>query len=160
MRGTNEPPFRAGRRSVRYIANRPAVFVNPSIPTRGSEAVFAHCTAPTKLLGYGVRGFRYSLETHFESDSPAAIKVFFEPGHKVTLLNLSFYLDKALIALGESNGYTDYTICRSQIRVRFRDTKELYERARGFHWSYVYGDYVRELEYAMKLLDIDYIVIK
>ncbi len=145
---------------LRYVANRPAVFANPSIPNRGSEAVFAHCTAPTKLLGYGSRGFKYSLETHFESDTPAAIKVFFEGGHKVTLINLSFYLDKALIASGESVGFANYPICRSQIRIRFRDVKELYEKARGFHWSYVYGDYTRELEYAMRVLGIKYDLIR
>ncbi|MGC9009545.1 MAG: hypothetical protein ACP5I7_02895 [Sulfolobales archaeon] len=145
---------------LRYVANRPAVFANPSIPNKGSEAVFAHCTAPTKLLGYGSRGFKYSLETHFESDSPAAIKVFFEEGYKVTLLNLSFYLDKALIVLGESAGFTNYPICRSQIKIRFRDTREIYGKARGFHWSYVYGDYTRELEYAMKVLGIEYEVIR
>jgi hypothetical protein len=145
---------------LRYLANRPAAFANPSIPVKGFEAVFAHCTAPTKMLGFDKPGFNYKLTTHFESDSPAAIKVYFEGGHKVTLLNLSFNLDRAVIARGEVMGYTDYPICRSQIKVRFSDTKKLYEEARGFHWSYVYGDYVDELRYALRLLKIDYVIVE
>ena len=145
---------------LRYIANRPAVFANPSIPPKGVEAVFAHCTAPTKLLGYNTKGFRYNITTHFESDSPAAIKVLFEAMHKVTLLNLSFDLSHAVIARGEVVGYTDYPICRSQIKIRFSDISKLYNKAKGFHWSYVYGDYVDELKYALKLLKIDYVVIE
>lgn len=145
---------------LRYISNKPVAFANPSIPAKGTEAVFAHCTAPTKMLGFKNKAFKYILTTHFETNSPAAIKVLFEPGHHITLLNLSFNLDHAIIARGEVLGYTDYPICRSQIRVKFKDTKELYENAKGFHWSYVYGDYVDELKYALKLLKIDYKIIE
>ena len=146
---------------LRYISNKPAVFVNPSIPVKGREAVYAHCTSPTKLLGYRSEGFKYVLTTHFESDSPAAIKVLYEPGHKITLLNLSFDLESAVIGLAESSGYTDYPICRSQIKVMFNeDVSRLNEYIRGFHWSYVYGEYVEELIYAMKLLKINYVVIR
>ena len=42
-------------------------------------------------------------------------------------------------------------ICRSQIVVRYSCTDRLLaEQMRGYHWITIYGDYLREFEYALR----------
>jgi hypothetical protein len=46
-------------------------------------------------------------------------------------------------------------ICRSQIDVKFDcDSQRLAERLRGFHWMTCYGDYHREVGYALKRIPV------
>ena len=48
-------------------------------------------------------------------------------------------------------------ICRSQIDVRFKAPAEtVAERMPGFHWMTVYGDYLREVGYALKRIPIQW----
>jgi hypothetical protein len=51
-------------------------------------------------------------------------------------------------------------VCRSQIDVRYRcDDRTLAERMPGFHWMVGYGDYVKELGYALKKVGIQWEVL-
>jgi len=46
-------------------------------------------------------------------------------------------------------------ICRDQIDIRFQcDSLELAERMPGFHWMTCYGDYLKEIGYALKRVGI------
>ena len=48
-------------------------------------------------------------------------------------------------------------VCRSQIDIRFScDSKTLAERMPGFHWMTGYGNYMRELGYALKKVGIEW----
>jgi hypothetical protein len=48
-------------------------------------------------------------------------------------------------------------ICRNQIDIRFQcDSLHLAERMPGFHWMTCYGDYSRELGYALKRTPIQW----
>jgi hypothetical protein len=52
---------------------------------------------------------------------------------------------------GEIVGHPLLPICRSQIEVRYdADSAQVAERMRGFHWMLGYGNYVREVGYAVK----------
>ena len=48
-------------------------------------------------------------------------------------------------------------ICRCQIDIRFDcDSQKLAERMPGFHWMTCYGDYSRELGYALKRTPVEW----
>ncbi|HCS48047.1 MAG TPA: sugar isomerase, partial [Candidatus Aminicenantes bacterium] len=48
-------------------------------------------------------------------------------------------------------------ICRSQIDIRFKcDDRTLAKRMPGFHWMTAYGDFTRELPYALKRVGIEW----
>jgi len=54
-----------------------------------------------------------------------------------------------------------FPICRTQLDVRIRgDWERLAEEIRGFHWMVCYGDYLRELGYAVKKAGLDWLVLK
>jgi hypothetical protein len=46
-------------------------------------------------------------------------------------------------------------ICRSQIDISYGcDSNLVAENMRGFHWITVYGDYIKEIGYALKKIGI------
>jgi hypothetical protein len=50
-----------------------------------------------------------------------------------------------------------FDICRSQIDVRFDcDSGKVAEKMPGFYWINVYGDYIKETEYALKKMGIGF----
>jgi hypothetical protein len=59
--------------------------------------------------------------------------------------------------LGEIVAHPFLPICRSQIDVKFKCSSQLLaERMPGFHWMTVYGDYSREVGYALRKIPIDW----
>ncbi len=50
-----------------------------------------------------------------------------------------------------------YDICRSQIDIEIDgDWRKLLEDMQGFHWMTCYGDYLREVGYALKKVGIEW----
>ena len=50
-----------------------------------------------------------------------------------------------------------YDICRSQYDIKIEgDWKKLLQDHRGFHWMMACGDYIREMEYACRKIDINW----
>jgi hypothetical protein len=95
--------------------------------------------------------------THFESDYGAAPKVEMRKGQTVTNIAPDFAAKRWAGVLAEivDNPFMD--ICRSQIDVRFAcDSRTLAERMPGFHWMTGYGDYRREIGYALKRVNIEW----
>jgi hypothetical protein len=54
-------------------------------------------------------------------------------------------------------GNPSLDICRTQIDISFDcDSKTVAEQMQGFHWVTVYGDYMREMGYALKRVGINF----
>jgi hypothetical protein len=141
---------------LRYIANRPVFLANPNFNEGRSTVIMGHCTAPSRLLGFDQRPFRYLARTHHESGKAAAPQVLFEPG-VVTIVAASFDFRSLMAIRGEVVRNTDYEICRSQVEVKVNDVSKLIEKRQGFHWLMVYGDYLREMELLAKLTGMELI---
>jgi hypothetical protein len=93
--------------------------------------------------------------THFESDYGAAPKVEMHEGQKVTNIIPDFASKRWVGFLGEIAAHPFLPICRSQIDIRFNcSTQQVAQQMPGFHWMMVYGDYRRELGYALKKIPI------
>ncbi|MBP7706298.1 MAG: twin-arginine translocation signal domain-containing protein [Candidatus Aminicenantes bacterium] len=136
------------------IAARPVFLNDPTYPHDGIITL-AHCTAPRKLDGKTVEPAR--LLTHFESDYGAAPKVEMRQGQLMTHIAPDFASKRWVGLLGEIAEVPFLPICRSQIDVRYRcDDRTLAKRMPGFHWMSAYGDFSRELPYALRRVGIEW----
>jgi hypothetical protein len=93
--------------------------------------------------------------THFESDYGAAPKVEMRKGQVVTNLIPDFRAERCVGLRGEIIDAPFLPICRDQIDIRFQcESLTLAERMRGFHWMTCYGDYLKEIGYALRRVGI------
>ena len=134
------------------ISGRPTFLNDPTYPHDGIITL-AHCTAPRKMDGVNLEPVR--ILTHFESDYGAAPKVEMAVGRKVTMIAPDFASKRWLGLSGEIEAHPFLPICRSQIDVRLKAPSPLVaQRMPGFHWTLAYGDYLRELGYALRRVPI------
>jgi hypothetical protein len=136
------------------ISGRPVFLNDPTYP-HDSIITLAHCTAPRKMDGRKMEPAR--ILTHFESDYGAAPKVEMAKGQLLTNIVPDFAHKRWLGLLGEIVDAPFLPICRSQIDVRYKcDDRTLARRMPGFHWMTGYGDFTKELGYALKRVGIEW----
>ena len=136
------------------ISGRPPFLQDPTYPHDGLITL-AHCTGPRKMDGHALEPTR--IMTHFESDYGAAPKVDMRIGQKVTMIAPDFAARRWMGLTGEIADHPLLPICRSQIDVRFKASSEtVADRMPGFHWMLVYGDYAREVGYALGKVPIQW----
>ena len=136
------------------ISGKPMFFNDPTYPHDGIITL-AHCTAPRKMNGRELEPVR--IMTHFESDYGAAPKVEMRQGQTVTNIVPDFKSERWVGLLGDIIEAPFMDICRSQIDIRYTcDDLKLAERMPGFHWMTCYGDYMREIGYALKKIQIEW----
>ena len=139
------------------ITGKPVFLNDPTYPHDGIITL-AHCTAPRKMDGRALEPAQ--IMTHFESDYGAAPKVDMHKGQIVTNILPDFKAERWIGLTGEIVDHPLLPICRSQIDIRFPcETKLVAERMPGFHWMTGYGDYTREIGYALKRIPIEWEVL-
>jgi hypothetical protein len=137
------------------ISGRPQFLNDPTYPHQG-VITLAHCTGPRRMDGKTLDPAR--IVTHFESDYGAAPKVEMRKGQKVTNIIPDFKAERWTGFVGEIVDAPFLPICRSQIDVayKFPDAR-LAENMPGFHWMTCYGDYLREVGYALKRVPVGWL---
>jgi hypothetical protein len=136
------------------ISGRPVFLNDPTYPHDGLITL-AHCTGPRKMDGQTLEPAR--IMTHFESDYGAAPKVEMRKGQMTTNILPDFQAQRWVSILGEIVDAPFLAICRDQIDIRFQcDSLLLAQRMPGFHWMTGYGDYSKELGYALKRVGIQW----
>jgi len=136
------------------ISGRPVFLNDPTYPHDGIITL-AHCTAPRKMDGLTSEPAR--ILTHFESDYGAAPKVEMTKGRLTTNVAPDFGSKRWVGLRAEIVDAPFLPICRSQIDIGFKcDGRTLAKRMPGFHWMTGYGDYSRELGYALKRVGIEW----
>jgi len=139
------------------ISGRPQFLNDPTYPHDG-VITSAHCTGPRKMDGKTLEPVR--LLTHFESDYGAAPKVEMRKGQVVTNIIPDFKAECWVGLRGEIIDAPFLPICRDQIDIRLQcDSLKLAQRMPGFHWMTCYGDYLREIGYALKRTSIKWEVL-
>jgi hypothetical protein len=134
------------------IAGHPVFLNDPTYPHDGLITL-AHCTAPRRMDGRTAEPAR--ILTHFESDYGAAPKVEMAKGQLTTNIAPDFASKRWLGLRGEIVESPFLPICRSQIDIRYKcDDRTLAKRMPGFHWMTAYGDFTRELPYALRRVGI------
>lgn len=140
---------------LHYISSKPVFLNDPTYPHDG-VVTLAHCTAPRKMNGKDHEPAR--ILTHFESDYGAAPKVEMKLGEKITVIDPDFDNVRWMGFEGEiiDNPFLD--ICRSQIDVQIKgDCDRLIAETRGFHWMASYGNYLKEVGYALGKVGVDWL---
>jgi hypothetical protein len=133
-------------------AGQPVFLNDPTYPHEGIITL-AHCTAPRRMDGQNLDPAR--IMTHFESDYGAAPKVEMPIGRTVTNVVPDFKAERWTGLLGKIEACPLLPICRSQIDIRFECSDDMLARHMpGFHWMTGYGDYLREIGYALRKVSI------
>jgi hypothetical protein len=135
---------------LRWIAGRPTFVCNSHHPYDGLFFV-AHCQAPRRMNGRDYEPA--TIMTHYESDYGAACKTHYTKGQQVTVVIPNLRCTKWQGFRGRIVGAPSYPACRSQMEIAIDgDWRQLLREMEGFHTQVVYGDYMREVGYALKKL--------
>ena len=135
---------------LHWISGKPTFLCNSHIPHDGIFSV-AHCAAPRKMNGKDCEPTK--IMTHFESDYGAATKVEYTKGQIVTVVIPNLHCTKWQGFRGKIIGSPAHPACRSQIDIAVDgDWRKLLTDMQGFHTQICYGDYLREIGYALKKL--------
>ena len=136
------------------ITGKP-VFLNDPCYPHNSIITLAHCTAPRKMNGKDYDPVR--ILTHFESDYGAAPKIEFPLGTLTTNI-VPDYMSKRWVGVkGVICDVPFRPICRSQFDIKYECPDLLFARRMpGFHFMTCYGDYTRELGYALRRVGIQW----
>ena len=131
------------------ISGKPVFFGNPCFPVNGSST-WAHCTAPRKMDGKTLNPVR--IVTHYESDFGAAPWVDVPIGMETTHIVPGFKCDHWIGFKGTIAGVPfKPSACRTQITVRRECSDEILAgNLVGFHQITGFGDYRKELGYALR----------
>jgi len=139
---------------LRHISGKPSFVSNSHFPHNG-VITLAHCSAPRRMNGKDYEPTK--IVTHFESDSGAATKVEYTKGQVITNLIPNLTCTKWIGFRGKIIDSPSYAICRSQIDLEIDgDWRKLLKDMQGFHTVTCYGDYLREVGYALKKLGIEW----
>lgn len=137
---------------LRYISGKPVFMHNSTFPHNGIVTC-AHCTAPRRMNGVDYEPAE--IMTHYESDYGAAPKVTMPIGQEVTFFNPEYSTNRWVGFKGNVKSNPFYEICRSQQEVEIQGNWEkLKNEARDSHWVMVYGDYLKEGEYAARRIGV------
>jgi hypothetical protein len=129
-------------------SGKPVFLNDPTYPHDGMITI-AHCTAPRKMDGRNSEPAR--ILTHFESDYGAAPKVEMSRGQTVTNIIPDFASRRWAGLSGKIIDAPFLPICRSQVDIGFScESQTLAQRMPGFHWMTCYGDFRREIGYAIR----------
>jgi len=139
---------------LHYIAGKPVFLNDPTYPHK-NMVTCAHCTGPSRMNGEDYETTK--ILTHFESDYGAAPKVELALGEELTIINPDSYQSEWVGLKGKvvDNPFLD--ICRTQWDIQFEgNTEKLNEKTGGFHWMIAEGDYLKEVEYAVRKVGINW----
>ena len=134
------------------ITGKPVFLCNPTYPHDNIITV-SHCTAPRKMDGKTLDPAR--IVTHFESDYGAAPWVDAPLGTVTTHIAPAFNSERWVGLKGKIVNVPFLPICRTQFDIQYGVPDNLLaERMPGFHWMTCYGDYRKELGYALRRVGI------
>ncbi len=137
---------------LHHISGKPSFVSNSHFPHHG-QITLAHCSAPRKMDGKHYEPTR--VLTHFESDYGAATKVQYKRGQITTNLIPNLVCTQWWGFRGKILDSPAYDMCRSQMDVAIQgDWQKLLKEMQGFHTITCYGDYLREVGYALKKVGV------
>ena len=137
------------------ISGKPVFLGNPGFPINGTSTI-CHCTAPRKMDGKKHEPVR--IVTHYESDYGAAPWVEMARGTEMTYIVPGFKSDRWVGLKGTIEDIPfKPSNCRTQITIRRECSDELLaDNLIGFHWMGCYGDYRKEIGYALRRVGIQW----
>jgi hypothetical protein len=136
------------------ITGKPVFLNDPTYPHDGIITL-AHCTGPRRLDGKNYNPVR--IVTHFESDYGAAPHVEVPLGAVTTNIVPDFKSERWVGVKGTICDVPFRPICRCQFDIKYECPDSLLaERMPGFHWMTCFGDYRKEIGYALRRVGIQW----
>jgi len=141
----------------KYLAGRPAWINDPVFDFKDGSVTYAHCTAPTKMAGYSSEGEPYAIDIHDETGKPAAIRTKFKVGQVVTIAQISSDFKKLIIRRAEIADVPIIELaCRTKVKTFAKNVeKMLWNYEAPLHRVMVYGDWIKELTYLARLMNLN-----
>lgn len=140
---------------LRYVSGKPVFLHNSAFPHQGMVTC-AHCTAPRRMDGKTYEPA--AILTHYESDFGAAPKVDMAVGQQVTFIDPQYASGRWVGFRGIIKANPFHEICRTQQDVEIQgDWKKLLAEARDSHWMMAYGDYLKEIGYAVRKIGLRWV---
>jgi len=141
----------------KHLANRPAWITDPVFDFKDKSVIYVHCTAPTRMAGFRVKGEPYALDTHDETGKPVTVRTKFKVGQEVTIAQISWDFKKLIM---RKTRIIDTPIIRIGCRTKaktYADNIEsmLWRYEAPLHRVLVYGDWTKELIYLAKLMNLE-----
>jgi len=134
------------------ITGKPVFLCNPCYP-HDQILTFAHCTGPRKMDGKNLEPAY--IVRHYESDFGSAPKVEYPNGTMFTAISTDFESKNWFGMHAEVIEAPFRPICTTQIDVKYNlPSAEFAARMHGFHWMLGYGDYRKEVGYALRRVGI------
>jgi L-fucose isomerase-like protein len=142
---------------LRWISGKPSFVCNSHFPHHGLMTL-AHCAAPRRMDGKQDEPTK--IMTHFESDYGAATKVEYRQGQITTNIVPNLHCSKWFGYRAKILDSPAFDACRSQMDVQIDgDWRRLLKEMEGFHTQVCYGDYLREIGYALKKVGIPWVCV-
>jgi len=137
---------------LHYVSGKPVFMHNSTFPHK-AMVTCAHCTAPRRMDGKRYDPVR--IMTHFESEFGAAPKVEMPIGQPVCAISPEYTKPRWVGIKGIVRDNPSFAICRSQQDVEIIGRwRRLIPETRDSHWMMAYGDYLREIGYAVRKIGL------
>jgi len=143
----------------RYMFNRACFASDPVLDTSTNQIIYAHCVAPTKMLGPDGDVNPFKIRSHAEDNLGASIQSIMPLGFMTTSLGLDPGLKSMVIHQAKAVANVDEAkACRTKLAAEVKgDIGKLFREWDRFAWHRltVYGDVKEPLEKLAKVLDIE-----
>ena len=143
----------------RYMFNRACFASDPVLDTSSNQIIYAHCVAPTKMLGPDGEVNPFKIRSHAEDDLGASIQSIMPLGFMTTSLGLDPSLKSMVIHQAKAVANVDEAkACRTKLAAEVKgDINKLFREWDRFAWHRltVYGDVKEPLERLARALDIE-----
>ena len=137
---------------LHHISGKPVVMHNSTFPHK-ALVTCAHCTAPRRMNGQRYEPVR--IMTHYESDFGAAPKVEMPIGQVLCAISPEYATRRWVGIKAIVRANPAFAICRTQQDVEIQGNwRRLIPEARDSHWMMAYGDYLREIGYAIRKIGL------
>jgi len=149
---------------VQYLFDRPGFQQDPVPETAKDAIIGAHCSCPTRLVGFGQAPEVYDI-VHHHANRDATARPLWREGQRITSVDvLPGGVDqptKMLVAAGTVLGNVAVPPsggCVVSVMARFDDAKDVLAWP-GFHQVFFYGDFKRELVQFCRLVNVEPVVV-
>ena len=143
----------------RYMFNRASFASDPVLDTSTNRIIYAHCVAPTKMLGPGGPANPFIIRSHAEDGKGAAIQSLLPVGYMTTSFRFDGGFKSMVIHQAKAVGNVDEPkACRTKLAAEVKgDIEKLFYEWDRFSWHRltVYGDVQEPVEELARALNLD-----
>ncbi|MBX3180351.1 MAG: hypothetical protein KF886_23630 [Candidatus Hydrogenedentes bacterium] len=130
-----------------YLFDKPGFMNDPVPETVKNVLIAAHCTAGTRLNGFGEEPEPYVLRSHSESALGVAMQVIWREAQPVTLVRFTgpreLIVDTGTVIANVQTPPAGG--CRTNFEIAMNDVEDCRD-VKGFHQVVFYGDHKRDVE--------------